>query len=126
MSDPVFGFAFPFRIEAGGVATESGIRKLNDNIAHLLLTTVGERVMLRDYGGGLRQLLHDPNNDAIRAIVQHQVAKAIGTYEPRVLVQAVTATQDAPAGVLNINVQYIVRQTNEVQTMSVPIDLSGI
>jgi phage baseplate assembly protein W len=126
MSDPVFGFAFPFRIEAGGVATESGIRKLNDNIAHLLLTSVGERVMLRDYGGGLRQLLHDPNNDAMRAIVQRQVAKAIGTYEPRVLVQAVNLTQDEPGGVLNINVQYIVRQTSQVQTMSVPVDLSGL
>jgi phage baseplate assembly protein W len=125
MSDPIFGFAFPFRIEAGAIATESGIRKLNDNIAHLLLTTVGERVMLRDYGGGLRQLLHDPNNDAIRAIVQHQVAKAIGADEPRVLVQAVNVTQDASAGVLSINVQYIVRQTKQVQTMSVPVDLSG-
>ena len=126
MSDPIFGFAFPFRIAAGGVATESGIRKLNDNIAHLLLTTIGERVMVRDYGGGLRQLLHDPNNDAMRAIVQRQVAKAIGAYEPRVLVQAVNLTQDEPGGVLNINVQYIVRQTSQVQTMSVPVDLSGL
>jgi phage baseplate assembly protein W len=126
MSDPIFGFAFPFRIVVGGVATESGIRKLNDNIAHLLLTTVGERVMLRDYGGGLRQLLHDPNNNAMRAIVQRQVAKAIGAYEPRVLVQVVNLTQDEPGGVLNINVQYIVRQTSQVQTMSVPVDVSGL
>jgi phage baseplate assembly protein W len=123
MTDQIFGFAFPFRIESGAVATTSNIAKLNDNIAHLLLTTVGERVMLRDYGGGLRQLLHDPNNDAIRAIVQHQVAKAIGTYEPRVLVQAVNVTQDEVAGVLNIGVQYVVRQTKQVQTVSVPVGL---
>jgi phage baseplate assembly protein W len=126
VSGSIFGFAFPFRIEAGGVATESGTQKLRDNIAHLLLTTVGERVMLRDYGGGLRQLLHDPNNDAMRAIVQHQVAKAVGAYEPRVLVQAVNVTQDEDAGVLSVDVQYIVRQTKQVQTVSVPIGLGGV
>ena len=123
MTDRIFGFAFPFRLESGAVATTSNIAKLNDNIAHLLLTTVGERVMLRNYGAGLRQLLHDPNNDAMRAIVQHQVAKAIGTYEPRVLVQAVNVTQDKVAGVLNIGVQYVVRQTKQVQTVSVPVGL---
>jgi phage baseplate assembly protein W len=125
MSNPIFGFAFPFRIQ-GGVATESGVQKLKDNIAHLLLTTVGERVMLRDYGGGLRQLLHDPNNDAMVAIVRHQVAKAIGTYEPRVLVQTVDITQDEDVGVLTVSVKFVVRQTKQVQQVSVPIGLGGI
>jgi uncharacterized protein len=124
MSNSIFGFAFPFRIANGGVATSSDAQKLEDNIAHLLLTTVGERAMLRDYGGGLRQLLHDPNNDAMRAIVQHQVAKAIATYEPRVIVQTVSVTQDD--GVLTVNVQFVVRQTKQVQKVSVPIGLGGI
>ena len=123
MTTPIFGFAFPFSIQNGAVVTHSDVQKLKDNIAHLLLTTVGERAMLRDYGGGLRQLLHDPNNDAMRAIVQHQVAKAIGAYEPRVLVQAVTITQDPVDGVLTVNVQFIVRQTKQVQTVSVPYGL---
>ena len=66
-----------------GVAWTSGPEKLKENIKHILLTGLGERVMRRDYGGGLRQLVHDPNNDALRAIVQHQIAKAIGQWEPR-------------------------------------------
>ena len=125
MSDTIAGLAFPFRIENGAVATKSGADKLKDNIAHILLTGVGQRVMRRDYGGGLRQLLHDPNNDALRAIVQHQIAKAIGTYEPRVLVQTVDVSQDVAQGVVSVSVQFTVRRTRQVQQLTVPVGLGG-
>jgi phage baseplate assembly protein W len=124
MSNSISGFAFPFRIVAGGVSTESGDAKLQQGITHLLLTGIGERVMRRDYGGGLRRVLHDPNNDALRAIVQHQIAKAIATYEPRVLVQGVTIMQDQAT--LTIDVRYVVRRTKLVQQLSVPVDVAGL
>ena len=62
MSEKYSGFSFPFHIDASGrVAWTSGPEKLKENIKHILLTGLGERVMRRDYGGGLRQLVHDPN-----------------------------------------------------------------
>jgi len=120
LRDPVRGFSIPFRIGAGGgVAQESGDEKLKENIIHILLTGVGERVMRRDYGGGLRQLVHDPNNDALRALVQHQVAKSLGQWEPRVLVQAVTMSQEDAT--LFVRVDYIVRRTRQPESVSVPL-----
>lgn len=120
MSEDVRGFSIPFRITSGGgVAQESGEEKLKENIIHILLTGVGERVMRRDYGGGLRELVHDPNNDALRALVQHQVAKSVSQWEPRVLVQAVTISQEDAT--LFVRVDYLVRRTRQPESVSVPL-----
>lgn len=119
------GFSFPFRIDdRGRTALTVGPEKLKENIKHLLLTGIGERVMYRDYGGGLRQMVHDPNNDALRAIMQHQIAKAIDRWEPGAQVQSVTITQQE--GVLSVEVEYIAVRTQQLQSLSVPIGLGGI
>lgn len=130
MSAPVRGIAFPFRIDsAGGVAEQSGDDKIRENIIQIVLTNVGERVMRRDYGGGLRQLLHDPNNEAMWAIVQHQIAKSVGRLEPRVLLQELKATNEATTrgeSAVSVTVTYVIRRTRQVQKVSVPIGLGGI
>ena len=126
MSEIIRGFSIPFRIDpaSGGVAPEGGPEKLKENIIHILLTGVGERVMRRDYGGGLRQLVHDPNNDALRAIVQHQIAKSIGQWEPRVQLQGVTVGQEN--GTLIVELQYIVRRSQDLESLKVPFSLGGV
>jgi uncharacterized protein len=125
MSEEICGFSFPFRINpAGEISRTSGPEKLKENIKCILLTGIGERVMRRDYGGGLRQLVHDPNNDVLRSIVQHQIAKAIEQWEPRVQIQGLTVSTDE--GTLYIEVRYLIRQTYQVQSLSVPIELGGI
>ena len=120
MTAPITGFAFPFQID-GGVKRQSDCDKLRANVVHILLTNVGERVMRRAYGGGLRALVQDPDNEALWAIVQHQIAKSIGALEPRVLVQAVALTQLDDGATLSITVRYMVRTTQQTQTLSVPI-----
>lgn len=126
MAEEIFGFSSPFRINpnTGGVSSAKGADKLKENIIHILLTGSGERVMRRDYGAGLRQLVHDPNNEALRAIVQHQITKAIGRWEPRVTVDQVQVAVDGPTLVAEI--RFMVRRTRQVQSLSVPIGLGGI
>ena len=125
MIEQIRGFSFPFRTdERGGIAFSGGSEKLKENIKHLLLTGVGERVMRRDYGGGLRQLAHDPNNDALRAIMQHQVAKAISRWEPEARVQSVTVARRADG--LSLEIIYSAARTMQPQSLSVPIGLGGI
>lgn len=138
MDDDVTGISSPFRIDptTGGVVRTTGLEKLKENIVHILLTGVGERVMRRGYGGGLRQLVHDPNNDALRAVVQHQIGKSITQAEPRVEVREVTVRQleggtgsgEAEAGTLTLwaNVEFVVRQTGRHESVSVPFGLGGI
>lgn len=127
MIEAVSGFSIPFRIDraTGGAAVQSAsAEKLKENLIHILLTGVGERVMRRDYGGGVRQLGHDPNNEALKAIVQHQIARSIGRWEPRVELQSVAVTQQD--GTLIADLQYVIRGTRQPESLSVPIGIGGI
>jgi uncharacterized protein len=121
MKDRIRGFALPFRLDptSGRVAALGGDDKLRKNIVHILLTSVGERPMRRDYGGGLRQLVHDPNNDALRSIVQHRLGQTIEQFEPRVRVEEVLVEQEEAT--LFVTVQFTVRRTQQTQTVSVPL-----
>ncbi len=127
MNAAVNGFSIPFRIDpdSGGIAKQRDeAEKFKENIIHIILTGLGERVMRRKYGGGLRQLVHDPNNEALKAIVQHQIASAIGRWEPRVQLQSVTVAQDN--GTLIAELQYIIRRNQQAQSLSVPLGIGGI
>ena len=127
MSQSIKGFAFPFRIDpaTGGIARSTGSEKLKENIKQILLTGVGERVMRRDFGGGVQQALHDPDNAALRAVVQHQVAKAITHLEPRVLLREVVVNQRdrAEPGVVWIEVSYVDRETQTTEQLSLRFGL---
>jgi phage baseplate assembly protein W len=138
------GFAFPFRItREGGVSDAAGVEKLRDNVVHILFTSLGERVMRRDYGAGLRQLVHDPINDALLAIVQHQVIKGIAQAEPRVEVTEVrvaahghgsaagtegvgTLGGEPPGDAVVVEVEFRVRATGQPVSLSVPVGLGGV
>jgi uncharacterized protein len=115
------GFAFPFRIDprSGGVASTEGADKLKENLKHLLLTRIGERVMLRGYGGGVTQLLHENINDGLIAVARHQISRAILTFEPRVLPQEVTVIPRN--GELFLRVLYIQADMPGLQTAVIPI-----
>lgn len=127
MTGAISGFSIPFRIDraTGGAAVQAHTQeKLKENIIHILLTGVGERVLRRDYGGGVRQLRHDPNNEALKAIVQHQIARSIGRWEPRVELQSISVSQEG--GTLIADLQYVIRGTRQPESLSVPIGIGGI
>ena len=126
MSETIRGFSIPFRIDpnTGGVVQASGTAKLQENIVHILLTRIGERVMRRRYGGGLQQLVHDPNDAVLRTLLQHQIARALGEHEPRIQLQQVEVSQHE--GVLRAELRYVIRQTQELQALVTPLPLDSV
>ena len=121
MDDEIRGFSIPFRIDptTGGIAVQSGDEKLKENLIHILLTRVGERVMRRAYGGGVHDMLHDPNDEALRTLAQYQIGRAIAEWEPRVLLQGFDMTHQN--GELFIRIRYIVRRTRQAESVSLPL-----
>jgi phage baseplate assembly protein W len=124
----ITGFAFPFRIDlaTGGVQAQSDNDKLRANVVHIILTNIGERVMRRSYGAGLRQLVQDPNNQVLWTIIQHQIGKSVGLLEPRVLLQKLTVSQSGDLATVMINVRYVVRRTQAVQSLSIPVAFNAL
>lgn len=120
------GLAFPFRIDprSGSVAISEGSDKLTENLKHLLLTRIGERVMLRQYGGGATQLLHENINDGLVAVARHQLTKALLKYEPRILPQEISVIPRD--GELYLRITYIEANNPALQqTTVIPLQLTG-
>jgi Bacteriophage baseplate protein W len=121
MPDELRGVAFPFRVDprSGGVATSAGAAKLADNIEHLLLTRIGERTAVREYGGGVTQLFQENINDGLIEVARHQIARALLRFEPRVLPDEISV--HAREGELLLIVRYFEGETPAVQTTVIPI-----
>jgi phage baseplate assembly protein W len=122
MADQLRGTAFPFRIDprSGAVATSAGAAKLEDNVEHLLLTRIGERTAVREYGGGVTQLFQENVNDALIEVARHQIARALLRFEPRVLPDEISL--HPRDGELLLLVRYFEGETPAVQTTVIPIE----
>ena len=72
-----------------GLASETGrsidgAEHLRQSLADLIGTRPGQRLMRRDYGCRLAELLDQPANPAIRLQALAAVAEAIRRWEPRI------------------------------------------
>lgn len=70
--------------------TLSGASHLHQSIADILTTPVGSRVMRPDYGSELPRMVDQPINRGWMSVIQAEVARAIGRWEPRLKLQRVT------------------------------------
>ena len=92
--------------DLGRMARAAGPEKVRQSIFIILDTEPGERVMLPQFGCGLRRFLMYPNNAATRAQIEREVMLALKRWEPRISVtQAAVTGGDDPSLVL-IEIQY--------------------
>lgn len=95
-------------------------------IRNLLLTRIGERVMLPDYGSEVASALFEPMGPNYEAELQGDIRDAIRVWEPGAEVVDVTIRQEETA--FHIDVSFRARSNLEddrVATLSVSIDVGG-
>ena len=109
------GISFPPRLGADGrFAWSSGPDNIREAMQVILLTQLGERLMLPDFGGDLRTYLFAPNTVATRQRLQEQIQSALTLWEPRITVQSVSLSpdpDDPQAAVATIQYQLVASQT---------------
>jgi len=72
--------AFPFGLTAAGaVATTDLDGAIRSRIEQVLFTAPGERVMLPEFGCGVRDLVFQGNNEVLAAATEFTIAKALQT-----------------------------------------------
>lgn len=111
------GFAFPFRIRAGGVGRAAGMEKIEQDVIHLLSTRLGERVMLRNYGGGIYHRLQEPNTNTLHALVKHEIEQALRTFLPDVRLTAPLRLV-AEEGQLTVTLEYQANPADVVRRLA--------
>jgi phage baseplate assembly protein W len=100
----------------GSVELVEAKEDIDQSLAILLSTSLGERVMQPKYGCNLRDYQFEPLSATLIGFIQDLVTNAILYYEPRIRLENVwvstSGSQDAIEGKLRIEVEYTIRTTN--------------
>lgn len=102
----------------------TGEAHLAQSITDILATPLGSRVMRRDYGSLLFELIDRPINGAIRMLLHAATAIALRRWEPRLQLTRVLLEGAPQGGMLTIRIEG--RRTdlppaNALVTLSIPI-----
>ncbi len=106
--------AFPFRIAADGrTATPASVDEhVKGEIIQLLLTAPGERPFLPNFGGGLRRLVFQGNDDVSAGLSKALVSQALSNWLGN-RVQVHSLEVEATESTLTVDLRYRVIPTNE-------------
>ena len=112
------GWSFPptFDRESGQVEMVSELEDINQSLDILLSTSLGERVMVPDYGCNLDDYMFEALNNSLIGLIKHHVENSILFYEPRIIAEKVDVTTadslDLIEGRFTITVEYRIPETN--------------
>ena len=91
-------------IDASTGKALGGIAHLEQSVRDILTTPVGTRVLLRDYGSRLRELVDRPLGPALLAAIQAEAAGALARWEPRLRLRRIRA-ESASGGRVTLSVE---------------------
>ncbi len=117
------GWNFPptFDKETGQVKMVSAEEDILQSMQILFTTTLGERLMLHDYGCEMSRYLFEEVDHSLINNIKNTVYNAIILHEPRVEPDEVEVTQSIEQpGMLLISISYTVRATNTRYNMVFP------
>ncbi|MGH7391904.1 MAG: GPW/gp25 family protein [Candidatus Rokuibacteriota bacterium] len=104
MAETYLNFPFAFTAD-GSTAAADEDRHIRQRIEQILFTSPGERVMLPEFGCGVRDLVFAGTNDVLAAATEFTVARALQTQMAnRIMVNAVDVVSDGEK--LHIHVVY--------------------
>ena len=112
------GWSFPptFDRESGQVEMVSELVDIEQSLDILLSTSLGERVMVPDYGCNLDDYMFESLNNSLIGLIKHHVENSILFYEPRIIAEKVDVTtadsHDLIEGRFTISVEYRIPETN--------------
>jgi len=106
----------------------SGIEHLRQSIADILTTPIGSRLMRRDYGSLLPELIDHPANGANKVRIYAATAGALMKWEPRLRLSRVQINAGERAGQLIIDIEGLYTppgQSSSVLSLRMPLQMGA-
>jgi phage baseplate assembly protein W len=108
----------------GALAWQTGNKSIREVMLNILLTRPGERLMRPEFGAGIRNYIHQPNNETTRALVADAAQRALARWEPRVAVEEVRVVPDAHRlSHIHLSVRYRVMRDGSRESFDLAIEL---
>lgn len=98
---------------------------IGQSITDILTTRIGTRVMRREYGSLLPELVDHPFNDATRLRVYAGAVMALMRWEPRISLSRVQFIGANLQGQSVLELEGSVVDSNEPLSLSVPLQMGG-
>ncbi|MFD3944873.1 GPW/gp25 family protein [Streptomyces sp. NPDC058579] len=116
------GWAFPLGVSAsGGIAMADGRYDVEQSIRLILSTEPGERPMRPEFGCAIRDRVFGSFDASTGGAIAHEVRRALERWEPRVVVDDVTVSQDGERQeVLHVHLGYRLAHTNNRRNLVHP------
>jgi len=92
---------------------------IKQSVRDILTTPVGTRLMRREYGSEIFELLDQPQNGATRLRLMAATVMALLRWEPRIEVSSVSLGSSAIDGNLTISLAYRRRDLNQAATLTI-------
>ncbi|MEG0244000.1 MAG: GPW/gp25 family protein [Pseudomonas sp.] len=109
--------------ETGGAIGD--LELISQSITDILTTRIGTRVMRREYGSLLPELVDHPFNDATRLRVYAATVMALMRWEPRISLNRVQFLGANLQGQSVLDLDGTLVDTNEPLSMSLPLQLGA-
>jgi len=121
------GWSFPptFSRQTYSIDLVSDERDIHESLHILFSTSLGERIMVPNYGSQISELVFRDINTTLATQLQDYVRQAILYWEARINVDEIIVQADAGLdGVVLITVYYTVRRTNARNNFVYPFYLN--
>ncbi len=99
---------------------------VRQSIQIILRTRPGERLMRPDFGGGLENMLHQPNTLTTRRQIRDLINESLNRWEKRIILDRVDVwdIEDQPT-TLRVEIAYRSRRSNLPKQMGITLDLEA-
>jgi len=124
---------FPFRVEATGVATSTRSEHVREQIEQVLFTNQLERVFRPEFGAGVRQIIFEPNKQALWELLKKRLTSSLiealqGEVDPRSLqveVEGLDELTGMATEKIYVLVRYELAAIGQQEEHLIPINIGG-
>jgi len=115
----------PLPDQDGRLAWPAFEQSVAEQIRVILLTRPPELLLRPDYGAGLEDFIHEPNNTTTQRRIQEAVVSALNRWEKRILLDDVTvkAVPERPTQV-RVEISYRLRRTGAGRRTGLTLELT--
>jgi len=110
--DPIDGFRL----------TQTMKENIQQNLKNLVLTSPGERIMIPDFGAGLRRFLFEQNTEQTRDRVRQSIVSQVRKYMPFIDIRQILVSADTSEEIgLIVEISYEVPRANLANVLTLRV-----
>ena len=107
----------------GRLEWQEGNKSIREVMLNILLTRPGERLMRPEFGAGILDYIHYPNNETTRALIVDAARRALTRWEQRITLEEVTMEPDPQRFALaNLSIRYRLRHDGSPESLDLALE----